>query len=157
MTYILKKYSRRYDTLDRVIDLTCQKCGWQIYTDFEDYHYQRITRERFRYSYKHKHCFGRQNRSRPYRPSATPRQKQWHVSYHTEGNGRMSTPQKSQIVVATELTNQVVDGWIRMKHSWCWRRMKHCSWHVQNVVSLFLYMRINVRKQHHQVKAVIGM
>jgi hypothetical protein len=70
MTYeLLKHYP--HDALDRVINLTCQKCGWQIYTDYEDYHYQRITQSDRGYvrdtqsgrdisSYKHKDCFGRQ-------------------------------------------------------------------------------------------------
>ena len=67
MTYILHKHYP-HDALDRVIDLTCQKCGWQIYTDYEDYHYQKITQSNRGYvsethtgraisSYKHKHCF----------------------------------------------------------------------------------------------------
>ena len=63
MTYILNKHYP-HDALERVIDLTCQKCGWQIYTDFEDYHYQNVQhlcgnyKEDWRQgSYKHEHCF----------------------------------------------------------------------------------------------------
>ena len=72
MTYTFHKHypqkgglwHNQHDALERVIDLTCQKCGWQIYTDFEDYHYQNVQhlcgnyKEDWRQgSYKHEHCF----------------------------------------------------------------------------------------------------
>ena len=65
MTYTFHKHypqkgglwHNQHDALERVIDLTCQKCGWRIYTDFEDYHYHRITTTRDVGSYKHEHCF----------------------------------------------------------------------------------------------------
>ena len=64
MTYTFHKHYPRLG-VERVIDVTCIKCGWRIYPDFEDYHYQRITQSDRGYvrdtpnhlSYKHKHCF----------------------------------------------------------------------------------------------------
>ena len=54
----------------------CNKCGWIIYIGLEDYYYRESVDHNSTQAWRHKHCFGRQNRSRPNRPSATPRQKQ---------------------------------------------------------------------------------
>ena len=52
----------------------CSWCGWQIEPQYEDY-FSSDSYHAHEYCHN-KHCFGRQTRSRPNRPSATPRQKQ---------------------------------------------------------------------------------
>ena len=76
MTYIYVDPTRWNQEPDHYEQqMHCKKCGWYIYADLEDHYWEDRRDHRIPERWQHKDCYERQNRSRPYRPSATPRQK----------------------------------------------------------------------------------